>query len=180
MKIALSTLVVALGVAACAESPTAPLAPSDALLGTAVPGHAGRGDADNNGIPDVGVVVTGKYESVYAYDSNGDYYWDLGDGRVYQTVAREDLDPGTLTECIYQIQYRGTFENDPFQDTGWIANHINCRGLEKGTFNYQIVNESDPRYTGNPEWAIWGNWEYHVLTESGTGNLVRPYTATGS
>lgn len=32
----------------------------------------------------------------------------------------------------------------------------------------------DPRYQGDPDWAVWGTWEYHVLTESKLGNLVRP------
>jgi hypothetical protein len=42
------------------------------------------------------------------------------------------------------------------------------------------VHETDPRYTGNPDWAVWGNWEYHVLTETGSGNLVRrPETPVG-
>jgi len=36
------------------------------------------------------------------------------------------------------------------------------------------VHETDPRYRGNPDWAIWGTWEYHVLTISEYGNLVRP------
>lgn len=142
---------------------------------TIVPGQQGRYDADHNGIPDEDVVVTGKYESVYAYDAN-DWYWDLGDGRVDGTVdSIEDLDQTTLTVCDYQVQYRGTFENDPFLDSGWIKNNINCSGYDdNGTYNYVIVHETDPRYRGNPDWAIWGTWEYHVQTVSGQGNLVRP------
>jgi len=144
---------------------------------TTVPGHTGktRIDSDGNGIPDKGVKVNGHYTSVYAYDANGDYYWDLGDGRIQGTVGSiDDLDEATLTTCDYVVNYRGAFENDPFQDTGVIFNHIRCHGYESGVFQYQIVNESDPRYSGNPDWAIWGNWEYHVLTESGAGNLVQP------
>lgn len=110
-------------------------------------------DTDANGYPDVGEVVTGKYTEVYEY----------GD-----------------TVCKYEVQYRGDFGNDPYLDSGWIKNNINCSGAEKGSYNYIIVHETDPRYTGNPEWAIWGNWEYHVLTESGSGNLVRPETAVGA
>lgn len=148
--------------------------------GTVVPGHE-RYDQDDNGYPDAGIEVNGKYTSVYAYDANGDYYWDLGDGRIQGTVdSVDDLDQATLTVCDYQVQYRGSFENDPFQDTGWIMNNINCQGYDdNGTYLYLIVNETDPRYTGNPNWAIWGNWEYHVLTTSGFGNLVRPETPPG-
>lgn len=151
--------------------------------GTAVPGHSGpKVDKNGNGYPDEGVVVNGHYNSLYAYDITGAYYWDLGDGRVYTSPGVKspaDLDQATLTECVYVVNYRGRFEDDPFQDSGVIANQIRCHGYEKGTFNYQIVHESDPRYRGNPEWAIWENWEYHVLTESGMGNLVRPTTHVG-
>jgi hypothetical protein len=148
------------------------------LAATIVPGHSKeKNDQDNNGIPDVGVVVNGKYTSVYAYDGDGGWYWDLGDGRVNGSVGSiEELNPLTLTTCYYQVQYRGTFENDPFMNTGWIMNNINCAGFDdNGQYNYLIVHETDPRYRGNPEWAVWGNWEYHILTESGKGNLVRPY-----
>jgi hypothetical protein len=133
-------------------------------------------DADNNGYPDLGVVVNSNYTSVYAYDANGDDYWDLGDGRIQGTVGSiDELDAATLTRCDYVINTRGTFENNPFQDTGWIQNHIVCDGYDgHETYNYLIVHESDPRYTGNTDWAIWGNWEYKALTESGSGNLVRP------
>ncbi len=133
-------------------------------------------DADNNGSPDVGVIVKGHFTSLYAYDASGDWYWDLGDGRIQGTVdSVDELDAATLSQCDYVNNYRGTFENDPYQDTGWISNHITCSGYDgNGTYNYLIVHESDPRYTGNPDWAIWGNWEYKVLTESGSGNLVRP------
>ena len=171
-------IVLPLLLAACGEAPLTPdLRPAGApSASTAVPGHARKADANGNGYPDAGVVVTGKYVSIYAYDANGDYFWDLGDGRVQGTVGSVDaLDAATLTECVYQVHYRGTFEDDPFQDTGWITNNINCKGLEHGTYLYQIVHATDPRYRGNPDWAVWGDWEYHVLTESGTGNLVRPY-----
>lgn len=142
---------------------------------TAVPGHQGdRFDADRNGIADAGVTVTGKYTSVYAYDDKGDWYWDLGDGRVQGTVGSVDgLDAETLTVCDYQVVYRGKYENDPFLDSGWIINNINCSGYDDdGTYSYLIVHNTDPRYTGNPDWAVWGTWEYHTLIESGSGNLV--------
>lgn len=143
---------------------------------TRVPGHdQSRWDQDGNDIPDEGVTVTGKYESVYAYDAFGDWYWDLGDGRIQGSVGSvDDLNAETLTVCDYQVHYRGNFENDPFLDSGWIINNINCSGFDdNNTYNYLIVHETDPRYTGNPDWAIFGNWEYHALTESGEGNLVR-------
>ncbi len=143
---------------------------------TVVPGQQGRYDTDNNDYPDDGAVVTGKYESVYAYDADGDWYWDLGDGRIQGTVdTMDDLDQATLTVCDYQVQYRGSFDNDPFLDKGWIKNNINCSGYDdNGTYNYVIVHETDPRYTGDPDRAVWGTWEYHVYTTSGQGNLVMP------
>lgn len=144
---------------------------------TTVPGHQSeRYDQDANGFPDEGETVNGKYTSLYAYDANGDFYWDLGDGRVRGTVdSVDELDSATLTECDYQVQYRGNFENDPFLDSGWITNNINCSGYDDdGTYNYLIVHETDPRYDGNPDHSIWGSWEYQVKTESGKGNLVRP------
>ncbi len=149
--------------------------------GTMVPGHAkkvesGKIDADNNTYPDAGIYVNGHYTSVYAYDNNGDYYWDLGDGRVQGTVGSiADLDQTTLTQCDYVINYRADFGNDPFMNEGWIQNLIDCKGFDDDNhYNYLIVSQTDPRYTGNPEWAIWGTWEFHVLTESHTGNLTGP------
>ncbi|MCK6546104.1 hypothetical protein L6R52_09565 [Myxococcota bacterium] len=150
---------------------------------TRVPGHQGpRVDADGNGHPDAGVIVNGHYESLYAYDAYGKWYWDLGDGRIRGNVGSVDqLDQATLTECDYVVNYRGTFENTAFQDTGWISNHVRCHGYAGQTvYRYLVVHQTDPRYTGNPDWAIWGDWEYHVLTESGTGNWVtRPETHVG-
>lgn len=158
--------------------------PATALAdATTVPGHTDRLDSDDNGFPDEDVTVNGKYTSVYAYDANGDFYWDLGDGRVQGTVdSIAELDQDTLTVCDYQVQYRGNFENDEFLDSGWIMNNINCSGFDdNGTYNYVIVHETDPRYTGNPEWETFGgDWEYHVLTESGSGNLVQPEQHMGT
>lgn len=91
-----------------------------------------------------------------------------------------DLDASTLTVCDYEVNYRGTFENDAFLDSGRIQNLINCSGYDDNNqYNYFIVHESDPRYRGNPDWAIWGTWEYHGLTVSGDGNLVRPMQYMG-
>lgn len=165
----------------CGDAGDRLLAPDDALA-TIVPGHQNdRNDADGNGIPDEGVVVNGHYTSVYAYDAAGDWYWDLGDGRVDGTVESvEALDAGTLTVCDYVVNYRGSFENDPFLDSGWIQNVINCRGHDdNGKYFYAIVHETDPRYTGDPDWAIWGTWEYQTLVVSGSGNLARPETHVG-
>lgn len=179
----LAVALLVLVTAACDGSsiPTAPdMSPSFA---TTVPGHQDtRYDTDANGYPDAGVSVTGVYTSVYAYDAT-DWYWDLGDGRVLGSVTSVDaLDDATITVCDYRVQYRGTFENNPFMDSGWIKNNINCRGQDAGTFNYLIVHQTDPRYTGNPDWAVWGTWEYQVLTESGNGNLVhaQPENAVGN
>jgi len=116
------------------------------------------------------------YTSLYAYDESGDWYWNLGDGREFGTVAGvSELDLSTLTVCDYVINYRADFGNDPFMDTGWIQNLINCAGYDdNGQYNYFIVESEEPRYRGNPDWAIWGTWEYHVLTVSGQGNLAHP------
>lgn len=139
---------------------------------TTVPGHCSE-DILNT-------PVVGHYTSLYAYDANGDWYWDLGDGRVYGTVGSPaDLDHATLTTCDYQVNYRGNFGGDPFMNDGWIENWINCSGYDdNGTYGYLIVHQTDPRYRGNPDWAIWGTWEYHALTISGAGNLVRPIVPT--
>jgi hypothetical protein len=146
-----------------------------ASASTVVPGHQDRYDADDNGYPDAGQYVNGVYTSLYAYDANGDSYLDLGDGRTGGTVdSIDDLDQTTLTVCHYRNVYRADFGNDAFMDAGWIINNIRCSGYEKGSYTYLIVHQSDPRYTGNPDWAIWGTWEFHVLTVSGQGNLVPP------
>lgn len=141
-------------------------------------GNASRADGDNNGFPDAGVVVTGGFTSMYAEDGSGAFYWDQGQGRVVSSPgigSVDDLDQETLTICDYQVHYRGDFLNNAYQDTGWISNNIRCRGYDgNSTYNYLIVHESDPRYTGTgtPEWG--GTWEYHVQTESGVGNLEAP------
>lgn len=154
---------------ACAEAPTAPV-DGDAAFATAPKGQQGR------------EIVTGKYTSLYAYDASGAYYWDLGDGRVYTSIgisAVEDLDEATLTECVYQVHYRGSFGSDPYLDNGWIINNINCQGAEPGTYNSLIVHETDPRYRGTPENAIWGTWEYQVDTWFKQGNMARPQQHVG-
>jgi|GEM_PF-2342073 len=149
--------------------------------GTIAPGHQGpKFDADGNGIPDEGVVVSGHYTALYAYDANGDWLMDYGDGRPGNpagTVSSVDaLDQATLTVCDYVINYRGRFDNDPYMDAGWIQNHINCQGYDdNGTYNTLVVHETDPRYTGNgiPTWG--GSWEYIVSTTAGLGNAIQPH-----
>lgn len=135
------------------------------------------GDADNNGIGDAGVQVVCNYDSVYAVDGDGNYYWDLGDGRVYTSPgisSIEDLDEATLDVCKYRVHTKGSFNNDPFMDSGVISNMIRCYGANgTSTYHYQIVHETHPQFRGIPELSIWGTWEYHVLTESGNGNLAR-------
>lgn len=179
---ALTTLAV-IGIAACADAPTAPT-PVEPQFGTAV-GNPARYDVDHNGFPDAGVYVSGHYTSLYAYDADGDWYWDLGDGRILGTVASpNDLNAATRTTCDYVVNYRADFNNDALMDHGWIQNHINCSGFDdNGHYNYLIVSDTDPRYTGNPDWAVWGTWEYRVLSVSGSGNLVahasNPRTAVG-
>lgn len=152
---------------------------------TVVPGHQkDRYDQDGNGIPDEDVTVNGHYTSVFAYEGEygdgaypqNDWYWDLGDGRVYGTVESiDDLNQSTLTVCDYVVNYRGQFDNDPFLDSGWIQNHINCQGYDdNGHYNTLIVHKSDPRYTGEKPEAFGGDWEYAVDTRSGQGNVANP------
>lgn len=126
---------------------------------TTVPGHTGsRTDTDNNGFPDAGVQVVGNYTDVWV------------DG---------------ATTCKLRVNYKGDFGNDAYLNSGEITNHYLCKGPDgTQTYYYQIVSNDDPRYRGNPDWAVWGTWEYHVLTQGGqgnepwggNGNLVRPYT----
>lgn len=163
---------------ACADRPETLTAPVSPRFGTTV-GNATRYDADGNGYPDAGVFVSGHYTSVWAYDANGDWFEDLGDGVQGSVSSIDKLDATTLTRCDYVNNYRADFGNNAYMDHGWIQNHINCRGHETGQYNYLIVSDTDPRYTGNSDWAVWGNWEFHVLTEnpasdgSHPGNIVR-------
>jgi|GEM_PF-3284790 len=97
--------------AGCQNSTAPENSTRDVLMSkTTVPGHSSpRYDQDGNGFPDAGVYVNGHYTSVYAYDANGDYYWDLGDGRVLGTVnSIDELDQATLTTCDYVVNYRLT------------------------------------------------------------------------
>ncbi|GAA1468014.1 hypothetical protein [Microbacterium thalassium] len=149
------------------------LAAAGALaFGTAAPAMAAQSVTVNPGQSkkETG-YVTGHYTSYYAEDGNGGWYWDLGDGRIQGNVASPgDLDQQSLLECDYVNNYRADFGDDPFMDTGWIINNINC---SDGThYKYLIVHEDDPRYEGDPENAIWGTWEYHVLSQSGEGNIA--------
>jgi len=142
-------------------------------------------DADNNGYPDAGVVVTKHWDSLYAEDAGGDWYWDLGDGRVYGTAdSVDELDAATTSTCDYTNNSRGEFNNDPYQDTGWISNAITCNGYGgTGHWTYLMVHSSDPRFTGDQARSDelgWGpDWEYKVLTESGSGNLFKPVAPRG-
>lgn len=150
------------------------LMPAPVSAQTTVPGHAKKSDKNGNGISDAGVFVNGHYTSLYAYDGLGQWYWDLGDGRVYGTVADPSaLDQESLTSCRYVNNYRADYGDTPYMDNGWIQNHIVCSGVERGVYHYVIVSGTDPRYTGNPNWAEWGTWEYAVLVISGEGNIVR-------
>jgi hypothetical protein len=182
------TTLVAVGLLAAGTVPAA--------ASTAVPGHQGKTSG----------TVVGHYTAHYWADSDGAYVWDLGDGRAYSTfsgwVADDSLDGwtntvvddvdvwleeqrellGDITEvCETTVNYRGDFGDDPYLDMGTIQNIDRCIiDGERAVSNSVIVHESDPRYEGNPDNAIWGTWEYHVLTESGSGNLVRPMKAVGS
>lgn len=149
-------------------------AASAAEWDSGVPGQSGsRYDADGNGYPDAGRVVTGNYVEVLAYDAQGGTFSSNDFGEVGGTVdSVEDLDQATLTTCTYRVHYRGSFENDRYQDSGWISNNILCKGYEPGAYTYLMVHQSDPRYTGEGT-PLWGEWEYHVNAQSGVGNVER-------
>ena len=134
-----AVVAVALGLLTMAGAPTASAKRADDP----------KWDQDANGFADEGVVVSGQNRPVYAYDANGDWYWDLDDGRVLGSVdSVAELDQATLSRCDYVDNYRGTFENNAFQDTGWIQNHITCSGYDgHGHWNYLIVHESDHSHT---------------------------------
>lgn len=159
-----------IGIALCA------MVMNSVQAATTVPGfQLQKWDQDANGIPDAGVSVTGHYTSFYVYDASGAYYWDLGDGRVYTSsgiTAVADLDQTTLSRYDYIVNYRGKFENDPFMNSGWIQNIVQASGYDYpngGEFITFIVHKSDPRYVGDPAFAIWGEWEIFGDIISGEG-----------
>lgn len=100
--------------------------------------------------------------------------------------GREGVVTGSYTvvdeECTIHVIYRGDFGGTPYLDNGWIINNANCTDADGNTYteHYLIVHQSDHRYTGNAEWGIWGTWEIVVYTESGEGNMVRPYDHVGN
>lgn len=138
---------------------------------TVVTGH----QTDDGSIPNG--IVNGKYKALYASDNSGDWFFDLGDGRIQGTVGSVDeLDQSTLTVCNYEVIYRGDFMGDPFLDNGWIRNNISCSGYlyeNTQTFNTLYVHETDPRYSEELE-PIWGSWGIFVDAVGGTGNAANP------
>jgi hypothetical protein len=138
---------------------------------TIVPGH----QPDDGSIPEG--TVNGKYTSLYAWDANGDWYFDLGDGREQGTVGSvEELDDTTLTVCDYVVVYRGDFEGTPFLANGWIRNNIKCSGhaySRTQTFNTLYVHETDRRWSEDLE-PIWGTWGIAVDAVGGVGNVANP------
>ena len=140
-----------------------------------------RYDDDGNDFPDEGVEVTGMYKALVAYDAAGNMYLRNPSGIGREIGDMDDLDPATTTECYYKVQYRGTFGNDPYQDTGWIKNVVVCRGYNPDNQTILWVHETDPRYTGEGEPAFGGDWEVRVETRRGLGNVpvtdeTRPQT----
>lgn len=113
----------------------------------------------------VGLASLGLASSAQAYTS---------DTTVPGQQGRDGTVTGHYTEsqfgCDYVVNYRGDFGGDAYLDDGWIMNQITCDDGWQGT--YLIVNESDPRYTGNPDRAIWGSWEIVKQTVKGEGNLA--------
>ena len=123
-----------------------------ASAATTVPGHTGNNDADTNGSPDAGVIVNGNYSETVVWGS---------------------------ATCKLRVTYRGDYGNTPYLDSGVIQNHYVCKGPDGNqTYNYTFVSSDDPRYTGNPEWAIWGTWEWVTLTQGGQGN--EPWGGNGN
>src|SRR5215213_7519090 len=97
---------------------------------TVVPGQQDRYDADDNGFPDAGQEVNGRYTDTYV------------DG---------------ATTCKLTVTYRGDFGNDAYLNSGVIQNHYVCKGPDgTQTYNYQIVDSTDPRFRGNPDWVAFG------------------------
>ncbi|MEX2562894.1 MAG: hypothetical protein WD358_06525 [Nitriliruptoraceae bacterium] len=138
---------------------------------TIVPGH----QTDDGSIPEG--TVNGRYTALYAWDANGDWYFDLGDGREQGTVGSVDeLDDSTLTVCDYVVVYRGDFEGTPFLANGWIRNNIRCSGYAYSrtqTFNTLYVHETDHRWSEDLE-PIWGTWGIAVDAVGGVGNVANP------
>jgi hypothetical protein len=92
------------------------------------------------------------------------------DGTVTGVYEAEDGDSDV------RVQYRGDFGEDPGLNDGWIKNVFdNADGTRE---TYLIVHETDPRYTGNEENAIWNEWEIAVHTVSGEGNIANPHRPT--
>lgn len=70
----------------------------------------------------------------------------------------------------YVVNYRGDFGSDPYLDNGVIFNSIS--GDPGEHYVYRIVSEDNPAYTGDPDYEVWGTWEYQVLVIAGEGNIV--------
>ncbi len=144
---------------------------SNEINSTVVRGH----QTDDGSIPNG--TVNGKYKALYAWDAGGDFYFDLGDGRVQGTVdSVGELDESTLTVCDYVVTYRGDFEGSDFLANGWIRNNIKCSGYaydRTQTFNSLYVHETDRRYSEDLE-SIWGTWGILVNAIGGVGNAANP------
>tara|TARA_R100001143_G_C3361257_1_gene136209 strand:- start:25238 stop:25825 length:588 start_codon:yes stop_codon:yes gene_type:complete len=144
---------------------------SNDINSTVVRGH----QTDDGSIPNG--TVNGKYKALYAWDADGNWYFDLGDGRVQGSVGSiDELDESTLTVCDYVVIYRGDFEGTPFLANGWIRNNIKCNGYaydKAQTFNTLYVHETDRRYSKDLE-PIWGSWGILVDTIGGVGNAANP------
>jgi len=140
-------------------------------------------DGNDNDLPDVGVIVSGRYTSFIAFDSLGNFYWDFGDGTIFTFptgIDIDDLNETTLSICDNQIIYQGEFNDDDVLDNGWIIEKERCYGYnfaEPRIFVYLMVHESDPRYTNDPDQVVActasGCWEYQTAVVSGNGNILK-------
>ena len=139
-------------------------------------------DGNDNGLPDVGVIVSGRYTSFMAFDDLGNFYWDFGDGTIYTFPTGldiDDLDEATLSICDNPIIYSGEFNDDDVLDNGWFIEKERCYGYdfaEPRISVHLMVHESDPRYSGDDPNLIFcvasGCWEYQVASVSGSGSIL--------
>ena len=131
-----------------------------------VPGHQGR-DGDE-------MVVSQWITGVYYEDADGNYFWVIGDGRVYGSpgvTTLDDLDPETTVTYDYVVVSKGQFGDDPGLDNGVIFNRI--KGDDGSIMILRIVHNTHPSYTGEGIPEYQGEWEYTVLATNGVGNIVK-------
>lgn len=111
----------------------------------------------------IGAIGLATATSASAYDGTGVVPGQQGRGG---TVTGHYVTTDDGAKVI--VNYRGDFGGDPYLNDGWITNQY--KYPDGRTVNYLIVYKTDPRWTGNPDLAIWGEWEIVKQTKSGEGN----------